>query len=120
MTSTDTQRSGRAPVPLAGFADEVAGLAEKLRGTRFHDSERYVMDADATARELADIATRMRRVASETPTPAARDEHAALVAQVFGKPAAADRMDAAPVRRPVTTTTIDQRGRTVPVERRRG
>lgn len=61
-------RSGRAPNPLADYADEVAALAESLRAARFRGSERYVIDADALQRALADLAQRMRRTASERRT----------------------------------------------------
>lgn len=61
-------RSGRAPNPLADYADEVAALAQVLRGTRFRGSERYVLENDALRRALEDLAQRMRRTASERRT----------------------------------------------------
>ncbi len=59
------ERFGRAPNPLADYADEVAALANGLHGARFRGSERYVIDTDALQRALTDLAQRMRRTASE-------------------------------------------------------
>lgn len=103
-------RSATAPAPLSRFADEIAGMAERLCGTRFQGSERYVMDTDALGRDLIDLAARMRRAASEKPA-----EPPTLLESVFGP----NHMDAAPMRRPVYTTVPDQHGRPVRVERRR-
>lgn len=115
--TTALPRSGRVSSPLYGFADEVTTLAERVRSTRFRDSERYVIDADQMERDLTDLAARMRRVASEALGASARDEHAALIGTVFG--GGRNRMDSAPVRRPIHTAVADQHGRRIPVERRR-
>ncbi|WP_146604532.1 hypothetical protein [Rhodoplanes roseus] len=108
-------RSATPATPLSAFADEVAGLAARIRQTRFRGSERYVMDTDSLRRELTDLSERMRRVASEAmpSSPAS----APAIAAVFGSPD--DRMDRPALRRPVFTSTTDQHGRPVVVERRR-
>ncbi|RAI42924.1 hypothetical protein CH341_16960 [Rhodoplanes roseus] len=108
-------RSGTSPAPLSAFADEVAGLAARIRQTRFRGSERYVLDTDSLRRELTDLSERMRRVASEA-VPSSRSS-APAIAAVFG--ASANRMDRPALRRPVFTSTTDQHGRAVVVERRR-
>lgn len=109
-------RSAKAPAPLSAFAKEISGLADRLSGTRFRGSERYVIDTDAVQHALRDISERMHRAASEAPPPSLSSTEPSIAA-VFGAPA--NRMAVPALRRPVYTTATDQHGRTVRVERRR-